>query len=198
MRRGTERMRFPIESHLVPSAPPEVPAAMIPLDDALAAGLPQTIALDRDVSVVVVVPSGLATAWRDADPSALVSSAADELAPVDAGAETPIGNVGRARPRLLVLLAGAPVAWLPLVAGARRSVPDDGEQGETVELAIVDWDVRAGTLRGAGAFGSRLQLAWRRSNRADATFAPPPLHPQLVRRLPAGRRLESDVGAEGA
>jgi hypothetical protein len=176
-------MRIPIESYLVPSDPSELPADMIPLDTALAAGLPQTIELDRDVSVVVVVPSGLATAWRDADPSDLVTTAEDELEPADRKGATSVGSVERGRPRVLVLRAGAPVAWMPLLAGARRSLPDDGEQGQIVEVAVRRWDVRAGSLRGAGAFGSRLELAWRRSDRASATFAPAPLNPQLARRL---------------
>jgi hypothetical protein len=166
------------------------------VDSPLADGLPQTIDLDRDLSLVVVVPTGLATAWRDADPSALVSTSADELAPAHPAAATPEANVDRGRPRLLVLRAGAPVAWLPLVAGARRSLPNDGEQGAAVELAIIGWEIRAGSLRGPGAFGSRLQLAWRRSDRAAATFVAPALNPQLVKRLAAGLRLESDVVAE--
>jgi hypothetical protein len=191
-------MRIPIESYLVPPEPPELPADMITLDTALAAGLPQTIDLDQDVSVVIVVPSGLAATWRDADPSALVSTAANELEPADPAAATPPadGRVDRGRPRLLVQRAGTPVAWMPLVAGTRRSLPDDGEQGETVELAVAGWDVRAGTLRGAGAFGSRLQLAWRRSDRAAATFQAPPVNPQLARRLAVRQRLESDVVTE--
>ena len=74
-------------------------------------------------------------------------------------------------------------------------VPDDGgEGGEVVELTIVDWDVRAGTVRGAGDFGSRLDVAFRRSDGGAARFEPPPVHPQLVRRLAAEQRLESDVG----
>jgi hypothetical protein len=178
-------MRIPIESYLVPPEPPELPAEMIRVDTALAAGLPQTIELDRDVSVVVVVPSGLATAWRDADPSARLSAADDELAAATPDAAEPVGSVDRGRPRLLVLRSGTPVAWLPLVAGARRSLPDDGEQGATVELAVGSWDVRAGSMRGPGAFGSQLGLGWRRADRGSATFAPPPLAPQVSQRLEA-------------
>ena len=176
-------MQIPIESYLVPAEPRDLPAEMITVDNALTDGLPQTIDLDRDLSVVVVVPTGLATAWRDADPSAVVTTSADELAPADPTPAVPPAGVDRGRLRLLLLQAGAPVAWLPLVAGARRSLPDDGEQGAAVEVAVVGWDVRAGTLRGAGAFGSRLQLAWRRVDRATPTFSAPPLNAQLAKRL---------------
>lgn len=184
--------RFPIESHLVPAEPSAPTAGTTRLAVPLARGVPHTVELDRDVSLVVVVPTGVAVAWRDADPSALVSAGAEQL---QADGATGDPAVDRASPRALVLLRGAPVASLPLVAGARRMVPDDGgEGGEVVELTIVDWEVRAGTVRGAGDFGSRLDVAFRRSDGGSARFEPPPVHPRLHGRLAAEKRLESDVG----
>jgi hypothetical protein len=187
-------MRFPIESYLVPAEPSPLPETMTALAEPLAAGLPQTIQLDRDVSLVVVVPSGLAVTWRDAASADPVSSAADELAPAQRDPAAPVGAVDRAAPRLFVLLRGTLVASAPLVAGSRRSLPDDGgAQGQLVELAILGWDIRAGTLRSPGAFGSRLELAWRRSDGAAASFEPPAINPQLRRRLDRASRLESDL-----
>ena len=187
--------RFPIESYLVPAAGPAPPETMTRLAMPLARGVPQKIELDRDVSLVVVVPTGTAVTWRDADPSALVSTGAEQLDAVEADDAAVLEVVDRAAPRALVLLRDRPVASVPLVAGARRAAPDDGgDQGEVVEVTIVDWELRAGTVRGAGDFGSRLELAFRRSDAGAPTFAPPGVHPQLTRRLGADRRVESEVG----
>jgi hypothetical protein len=147
----------------------------------LVAGLPQTIALDADVSLAVTMPNGLASQWLDTDPQALVSSSLPELEP-----HAPGGAVARPPLRLLLLVRSAPVAAVPLVAGLRRVVPDDGgAAGVRVELEIVGWEVRAGTLRSAGDFGSFVDLAWRRADAAAERFEPPALNPMLVRRMAA-------------
>jgi len=85
---------FPIESHLVPADAPAPDPTLTSVVATLANGLPQTLDLDRDVSLVLIVPSGLAVQWRDADPSALVSAGADELAPaaLDAMPAVPRGH----------------------------------------------------------------------------------------------------------
>jgi hypothetical protein len=155
---------------------------MTRVTERLTAGLPQTIALDAELSLAVTLPNGLAVQWRDADPHALVSSSAAEREPhaVD-------GNGTRRPPlRLLLLVRGAPVATLPLVAGLRRVVPDDGAAGgTTVEIEVFAWELRAGTLRSGGDFGSYVDLAWRRADSAAAAFEPPPLHPMYLRRIGA-------------
>jgi hypothetical protein len=77
------------------------------------------------------------------------------------------------------------VGAVPLVAGGRRLVPDAGaaDGGVAVELVLLAWELRAGTVRGPGEFGSRLALAWRRADRGAAEFSPPPINPGLARRL---------------
>ena len=119
-----------------------------------------------------------------------MSSSAPELAAAPGGADEPVGCVDQAAPRLVVLMGGRTLGSVPLVAGTRRSVPDSGGSGEVVELAIVGWELHAGTLRGAGDFGSRLELSWRRTDRAGDTFEPPPPNAQLLGRL-GGRSGEA-------
>jgi hypothetical protein len=60
-----------------------------------------------------------------------------------------------------------------------------------VELAILDWEVRAGSMRGAGDFGSFIELAWRRADQAVDTFRPAPVHRRVAERLGPGFRVES-------
>jgi len=73
---------------------------------------------------------------------------------------------------------------VPLVAGVRRFVPDEGStRGAAIELVIIGWDLRAGTVLGPGDFGSRVTLAWRIASSASPEFAPPPINANLARRL---------------
>jgi len=152
----------------------------------LVAGLPQTIVLDADVSLAVTLPNGLAAQWTDADPQAVVSSSRPETQPHVPDGGAPVGSVARPPLRLLVLVRAVPVAAVPLVAALHRTVPDDGgPDGVRVELEIVAWELRAGTLRGAGDFGSFVDLAWRRADSATDGFEPPPLNPMFLRRVVA-------------
>jgi hypothetical protein len=158
----------------------------------LTAGLPQTIVLDAAVSLAATLPNGLALQWRDADPQAIVSSSAPERAAHARDPEEAIGAVGRPPLRLLVLINGASCASVPLVAGLRRTVPDDGAtDAVSVELELIGWELRAATLRGAGDFGSYLELAWRRADSAADRFSPPPLNPMYLRRIGGAVVLES-------
>lgn len=148
----------------------------------LVAGLPHTIVLDADVSLALTLPNGLAAHWLAADPQALVASSRPELEP-----HVPDPAVVARPPlRLLVMVASKPVAAVPLVAGLRRGLPDDGAAGGVrVELEIIGWELRAGTIRGFGDFGSFVDLAWRRADRAAPRFEPPPLNTMLMRRSAA-------------
>ena len=137
-------------------------------------GLPHTIALDAEVSLVAVLPNGLAVPWLQADPLAIVSSSRPEGDPHVPGAAPP----PRAPLRLLVLTGPQPVAAVPLVAGLHRTLPDHGgPDGARLELEIIGWEVHAGTLRGAGDFGSFVDLAWRRvaeRSRPTSCWSGPP------------------------
>jgi hypothetical protein len=174
---------IPISHRLVPVSVPAVPDGFTIVDEPLASGLPHTVSLTRGLVLVVAVPSGLARAWRDADPAAVVTSSDDEAKLPEGAGE--LGFVGRAPARLFLERGGSTVASVPLAAGLRRTIPDTGDtgQGALVELMLVSWDIRAGTLRGAGDFGSRLRLGWRSANAGNDEFESPALHPRVEQRL---------------
>lgn len=182
-------MQTPIAHRLVPSAPEPLAPDFVRLTEPLTAGLPQTIPLDRELSLVLTLPNGLARTWKEADPAQTVSSSAAELGPAP-DSPPPGGDPIEAPLRLLVLVTGEVVASVPLVAGLRRAVPDGG--GSLAELVVLGWDVRAGSLRAPGDAVSRIDLAWRRVDRPSGTFEPPPLHPGVAARLARADRLESE------
>jgi hypothetical protein len=137
-----------IESHLVPTADPPDLTGYTRATQPLVNGLPQAIPLDARLKLVAVLPTGVATVWRDADPAAVVSRAGAQDGP-------PL--------RVLLMRGGAVLACVPLVAGLARAIPDTGQPalGALIELRVLDWDVRAGCLRGAGDTTSFIDLAWR-------------------------------------
>jgi hypothetical protein len=293
-----------IRARAIPPAPEPLPDAYTRLSVQLVNGLPTTIDLDAELALVVLVPNGLATTWRDAEPTAIVSQSRPEVEPHrrpdldlsppagvtatasagggaltsgtyyyevtalgpkgeslpsdevsaqvsgpgkvavawsavggadayrvyrarDAGGEqvfytvrtasltdkgvaatvgpapsapSPFAAVDRAPIRLLLQQGAALSASIPLVAGLRRKVPDAGDaaRGATLELAVIGWDIRAGSLRGSGDFGSRLDLAWRRADAADEQFEPPPLAPRVAQRLEPAMRMESMLGLDSS
>jgi hypothetical protein len=183
----------PLLDFLVPPGPPESPEGSARREERLVSGVPHTMILDRDVSIVVLVPTGLAATWRDADPSSVVSASKDQVAPWTG---TMIEPASQAPIRLLVRRGGAAIGSVPLVAGLRRRLADSGdpERGAVLDLTILGWELHAGTVRGPGDFGSRVELAWRRSDKAVDQFSTPPIVPHLVPRLPPEYRVESDFG----
>ena len=186
----------PIQRYLTPEVKPTTPAGFTQIGKTLLNGLPHTIQLTENITLVIVVPNGLAVTWRDADPTTLISVSDDELEPHVADSDEPIGNVARAPVRMLMRVAGTTVGSIPLVAGLRRTVPDSGEtdRGVQIELVILSWDRRAGSLRGRGDFGSRISLAWRRADEAVEQYSTPIVNPHLVPRLPPEDRMESRLG----
>ncbi|HEY0987409.1 MAG TPA: hypothetical protein VGD80_10175, partial [Kofleriaceae bacterium] len=56
----------------------------------------------------------------------------------------------------------------------------------------LDHALHAGTLRGAGDFGSFIEFAWRRVDRGTDTFARPPLDPRVAARFTG--QLQSNIG----
>jgi hypothetical protein len=190
---------FPIERYLVPPAAAPLPAAVVETRRLLQ-GLPETLTLDGQVTLILALATGLATQWRDADPGAVVSSSDAELAPWTAAPATPVGDVTRPAFRLYVLVGGGPVAALPLAAGLHRVAADDGNAatGATLELRILAWEIHAGNLVGGGDLGSWLRFEWRRVGAGSAAFATPPVNPHVVERLQRSFRLESQTGAAAA
>ncbi|HYT34466.1 MAG TPA: hypothetical protein VEL69_05480 [Ktedonobacteraceae bacterium] len=183
---------IPIQRYLVPDTKPTLPEGFTQVDEPMLNGLPHRIQLTQSTTLIVVMPTGLATTWRDVDPTTVVSQSDDEVSPAGLQAEA------SARPpvRIIVQRAGAPLVSIPLAAGALRAVWDSGRSdlGAQFELMLLSWDIRAGSLRGAGDFGSRISLAWRRADQAVMQYSTPPINPVLLPRLPKTLRLESVVG----
>jgi hypothetical protein len=175
---------IPVNRYLVPPVQPSTPDGFTAVSQTLAAGLPQTITLTDDLTLTLVVPNGLAHAWRDADPAAPISESGSEIRPF---APTPleIGSTRRPPARVLLRRTGTTLASVPLVAGLHRFIPDHGDPGEgvAVELAIISWQLHAGILRGPGDFGSRIELAWRRADLGSDFFSELPEVPPFLYRL---------------
>ena len=150
---------------LTPEPRTLAPAGFTLVDERPTRGLPHRVNLDGTFGLLLVVPTGLATTWRDSKPDEIISRALDERsarpAP-ESESRSPQGFVTRHPVRLLVLRNGDFLGSVPLVAGLRRSLPESHERiGAGIELVILDWNIPAGSLRGVGDFGARLLLAWR-------------------------------------
>ncbi|BCB74857.1 hypothetical protein Pflav_012670 [Phytohabitans flavus] len=166
--------RADFRRHLVPAGSPPVPEGATLVDSRITQGVPHAIPLDGGFSLLLVVPTGLATAWLAAPPTAVVTSSRPALAA--AAAEPAPGDPLRpgAPARLVVLRAGAVAGAVPLVAGLRAVVPEaDSSTGTRIEVLVREWDLRAGSLRGPGDVGSRISIAWRRIDLGTATFGGP-------------------------
>ena len=187
---------LPIRRYLVPVVDRSAPDGFAEIDQPLTAGQPATIALTKELSLVLTLPTGLAGSVRDLDATLVASRAAEQLLPRSDGAEE-IGGTTRAPLRLVVLSGTKIVGSVPLTAGARWRVPESGgpSDGAVVELVVLDWELRVGTVLGAGDFGSKIRLAWRAVPRGTGTFVPPPIDPGIVSRLMGLPTAQSTLGS---
>ncbi len=175
---------------LVPEAPLATPPAGHELvESRLVGGVPSAVQVGP-LALVLLLPSGLARTWREAAPGRVVSDAAWERAPHLALADAPVATPVRPPFRLVARDGAVTTAVVPLVAGRRQRLPD-ASGGGVLDLALLGWTIRAGTLQGPGDVGSRLRLAWRPAAQAPAEFAPLPPNRYLLPRLVPGLRLES-------
>jgi len=180
----------PVLRELVPEAPLKTALeGFTVVEDRLLAGLPQRIELGP-LALVLLLPSGLATAWRDAEANTPVSTSASERGPHLAQPDTPYALPERPPVRLAVRDGQTTTAVVPLVAGRQRLLPDASGRA-CLELCILEWTLVAGSLQGPGDVGSRLRLAWRDARLAPAEYAPLPPNPYLLPRLPDTLRLQS-------
>ena len=192
------RWPVPIARELVPARPAPPPEAFTQVSSRISGALPHLIPLEGDATLVVVVPTGLAAQWRDADPTQTISSSAPafEVRDKEEDEREPIGAVGHAPARMFLRAGGSLRGGLPLTASVRRKIPDSGEPTPVpVEVMLIDWRLHAGDLRGAGDFGSQVRFAWRRLDRGTARFAAPSISPQLRCRPGETSRFESDPNA---
>ncbi|SCE98736.1 hypothetical protein [Micromonospora mirobrigensis] len=182
-------MAFPIDRFLVPETPVAPPAGFTEVRRPLTAGLPQRVELADGTHGVLILPTGLARQWLDADPLAVVSASADESAARPVPAPRPLPAVGARAPLRLVVRQGTRILGsVPLAAGLRRACGP-------VEVVVLGWHLTAGTVRGAGDYGSWLWVGWRVADRAVDTFGPPPINAFVWRRRPPGTRIESEQGS---
>lgn len=172
------------------------PDGFVRIDSQLRAGVPHAVTLSATERVLLIAPTGVAAFWRDADPSIVISAAEPELTPSPAPALLPPAALTRLPARLLFQVSNRTVAVAPLVAGVVQTLPSGDASAVRVELVVLDWQLHAGTLRGAGDFGSHISIAWRASDKAVSLFSDPPLNPVFVKRQPPEKRMVSEVGRE--
>lgn len=187
----TTLLPIPVDRYLVPAdTAPILPADATTVHQPLVRGLPATFQLDTELSLALFVPTGDAALWRDADGSELIASADEETAaraPDDAE-----DVVARPAARLVLLRGPENLAAVPLRAGLTRRLPDDGAAATLIELWVLDYALHAGTLREIGDFGSFVDYAWRRIDRATDQFALPALDPRVAEEFI--EQFESQVG----
>lgn len=188
---------IPVSRFLVPDRPPALSEGFTLVTTAVQAGLPCAIPIEHSTRLLLVAPTGLATMWRDMNPSTVVSRSDDEVLPFDpASATDPPGEASFVPLRLLLQAGNETLGVMPLRAGISRLLPDRGmpESGVRFEVVVLSWILTSGSVRGAGDFGSRIAIAWRRADRATEHFSTPPPHPVLVKRLPPAHTMQSLVG----
>lgn len=163
---------LPIVAALNPAQAPAPENGAAVIDSRIESGLPHVIALGGRFRAVLNLPTGTAQAWLNAAPQELVQNGA---------------------PRLRVQRDARTIAVLPLVAGAALEVADaTGAVPLTVQ--VIDAALHAGTVRGAGAFGSFVRLAVRVADRASNSFGPLPPSDFVIRLLPKADAMESRGG----
>jgi hypothetical protein len=179
---------LPIIAQLNP--PPVAPEGLMAIDSPVLQGLPHAVPLLPRWRAVLVLPSGLVRPWLELPADMLVSSDAEDAAPMPA--REPPASPARPGPRLRLQLDGRTVATLPLAAGLLADVAADNSL--RLRLLVRGWALHAGTLRGPGQFGSALRLSVAAADAGVNSFGPLPPSPAVTRRLPPADRMESRAG----
>jgi hypothetical protein len=184
---------MPILRYLTPDVKPVPPDGFTVVDDRILQGLPHFVPLAGELRLAVLVPTGLVRHWLDADPTLVVTHSTRETEP-KAVEDEPPGSAEEPAARLVLMDGSVPVASAALTVGRRITLPETGAAGVRVDVVVLGWDLRAGSLRGPGNFGSRITLAWRSADTPIAHFSTPPVNPVLIKRLPPEHRVESRLG----
>jgi hypothetical protein len=185
---------LPLSNLLV--APPVIaaPAGFETVSRIIDGGLPLNVPLGNGYEALMLMPTGLARQWMEARGGDLVASSDDELQPHDPGAPSP-STFARAPIRWLVKRGGRIIAASPFSVGTIRRVAVGGaaEQGVVLEIVALRWSLHAGSMRGAGDFGSQVEFAWRIADRAVDQFGAPLVSRRVLERKPPAERIESHV-----
>lgn len=191
----TPRRFFPVEEILVPEVDEPSTDGFTMIDQRLTRSLPHQIDLEGELNLVLTVPNGVATIWRDADPTTILSRSEREHQPVR-GPVTNWAPTPEATGQLLVRQARRVFASLPLTAAARSVVGlfDRGNSGPLLEIIVLHWDLRTGSMRDNGDYGTRIRLAWRRIEQGVNHYSVPPVNPYSLARLKPQFRLRSVLG----
>jgi hypothetical protein len=184
---------LPMDRFLVPEKPTAIPAGFTRSRQELTRGVPFQWPLEADLRLVLLVPTGFAALWREADPGIVVSASAAETEPHIA----PRGVDPLERPAIRILLrkGGETLSTAPLAAGLARVIPDADGRRSVIDLYVADWLLHAGCLRGPGDYGSYVDVAWRRIDVGENTFSLAPIDPHVAARNPA--LSQSTVGIPG-
>jgi hypothetical protein len=160
---------MPIERFLVPEPSLALPEGFARSRQPLTRGVPFQWTLDGDLGVALIVPTGFATLWRDADPEAIATASTGETRPH----VPPRGSDPSEQPavRLILRRERATLASIPLAAGLVRIAPDGDNARSLTEIFIAGWLLHAGCMRGPGDYGSFVDGAWRRADRSGADFS---------------------------
>lgn len=190
---------FPITRYLVPSTPMAEPPGYTVIDQSLTGGLPAAFPLNRELTLVLGLATGLAESWQDADPLAVISTSADEWLPYSPPAQDdgPAPDTVRAAVRIILIRSGAIVAAVPAVAGRAMLLPAGGDPalGTVLDLLLTAWVINAGSVVGTGDYGSRVRFGWRIADAAVAEFMPPPIDPNVISLLNRLRPTQSTLGS---
>ena len=161
------------------SAPP---GRQVLVQAELTDGIPARLTLDASRSLVLAVPVGVARAWLDADPLAVVVDDA-AVAASPPGERVP---VDLPRPRLTLVVDGHIADTVVVVARVPVRLGDG--QRALVELVVDRLVLTVGSMRGPGRFDSRIAFRWTDLTEADATGPAPVAHdPALDLLRSAGR-----------
>jgi hypothetical protein len=177
---GPLMMPMPMDRFLTPEDPIAIPAGFTRSRQELTHGVPFQWPLEADLSLVLLVPTGFAALWREADPDVVVSAASDETQPHIA----PRGADPLERPaiRLLLRKGAETLAAIPLAAGLSRVTPDTDSGRSLIALYVADWLLHAGCVRGPGDYGSFIDMAWRRVDRGANAFPLAPIDAHVAAR----------------
>lgn len=185
---------IPVNRYLVPDPTALAPEGFIRIDSRISNGVPHTVALSAAERLLLVAPTGVAAIWRSADPSIGVSDSMLERVPREDGSPLVLPLLASVAFRLLYQVNRRTVGVAPLVANALVRLPEASGARARIEVVVLGWRLHAGTLRGAGDYGSFLSLGWRSRASGVDEFSDPPPNPVFIRRQPPERRLQSQVG----